>query len=630
MGVRIRSLISVKSLIFLAGLYVFLALAGCSSGGGDKDDNFGTTCIDTDGDGFGQGCESGVDCDDSIATGTGCSSGCVAFFEDVDGDGFGDSTVSITACVAPAGYVENDSDCDCADGSHWSDCGSCTDDDGDGYGQDCDLGTDCDDDPISGPSCYTDCVTFYQDNDGDGRGKLATALDACIQPSGYSANSNDNCDDEIGSHAYNWTVSGCANCDVTDEDGDKYGPDCDQIDCDNNAATGVICHDSCNTYYDDVDGDGYGDIASATEACISPTGFVSNADDCGPLYDYIYPGAAIYENPSDCTKDYDGDGYGDAATDQMFIAGLDCHDGEDFTYPGAATMDSLTECMRDADGDGYGDGSYGMGVTFSVGGDCDDTDASIFPGVVSLGATCIPAGCFEMGDTFNEGHSNELPVHNVCVSAFNMDLHEVTNAEYKECVDAGICAAPFRSDSSTRASYYGNVTYDDYPVIYMDWYRAYAYCSWAGKRLPTEAEWEYAARGGLNGRRFPWGDTIDCSKANYYADPGYFYDENETECSCVGDTSQAGDYTPNGYGLYDMAGNVLEWVNDWYDATYYTERPDPDYDPLGPESGTARVVRSGGAFYKANLARVGWRVGGDPSEEQDYSAGFRCAFSPGQ
>ena len=226
----------------------------------------------------------------------------------------------------------------------------------------------------------------------------------------------------------------------------------------------------------------------------------------------------------------------------------------------------------------------------------------------------IPADCFDMGDHFSEGGGDELPVHNVCISAFAMDLHEVTNAEYKACVDEAGCNAPGYSNSYTRASYYGNPTYDDYPVIYVDWNQATAYCSWAGKRLPTEAEWEYAARGGLSGKRYPWGDTISGSDANYY-NSGDPWDD---------DTSPVEYYPDNGYGLYDMAGNVWEWVNDWYDSGYYSSSP--TNDPPGPVSGTYRVLRGGGWFYYPDFLRASYRYFSTPTDQFD-SLGFRCVSS---
>ena len=246
------------------------------------------------------------------------------------------------------------------------------------------------------------------------------------------------------------------------------------------------------------------------------------------------------------------------------------------------------------------------------GGDDDQMEAKP-PGRMAQ----IPAGCFDMGDTFNEGYPDELPVHNVCISAFEMDIHEVTNAEYKACVDDGACTPPEGRKSATRDSYYGNPEYADFPVIRVDWIQANEYCAWAGKRLPTEAEWEYAARGGLAGKRYPWGDAISGADANFY-DSGDPWDN---------DTSKVEYYdpqptSPNGYGLYDMAGNVWEWVNDWYKGTYYQESP--HNDPQGPPSGTDRVLRGGSWRHSPSLVRVSYRSRPDPDYGR-HAIGFRCA-----
>jgi formylglycine-generating enzyme required for sulfatase activity len=231
----------------------------------------------------------------------------------------------------------------------------------------------------------------------------------------------------------------------------------------------------------------------------------------------------------------------------------------------------------------------------------------------------IPAGCFDMGDALGEGMPNELPVHNVCISAFEMDVHEVTNAEYAECVGAGGCTAPYLTDSLHRETYYGDPTWDDFPVITVDWFQAYNYCAWAGKRLPTEAEWEYAARGGLAGKRYPWGDTVSGTDANY-GDSGDPWDN---------DTSQVTYHAPNGYGLYDMAGNVTEWVNDWFQSGYYSVSP--ENDPPGPASGEEdeqqreqRVMRGGSFFYNSYYLRVADR-GYDAPSAFFYDIGIRCA-----
>jgi sulfatase modifying factor 1 len=240
---------------------------------------------------------------------------------------------------------------------------------------------------------------------------------------------------------------------------------------------------------------------------------------------------------------------------------------------------------------------------------CADVEGCPAPPLMSL----IPSGCFDMGDAFNEGYTEELPVHNVCITSnFYMDVHEVTNAEYAVCVSAGGCTAPSDSSSETRASYYGNPVYNDYPVIYVSWNQVDDYCAWAGKRLPTEAEWEFAARGGLSGKRYPWGDTLSGTYANY-SDSGDPWDN---------DTSPVGYYAANGYGLYDMAGNVFEWVNDQYQNDYY--HMSPTNDPPGPASGVVRVLRGGGWDNDTSYLRVAGRTDNTPSV-QHGNKGFRCA-----
>ena len=228
----------------------------------------------------------------------------------------------------------------------------------------------------------------------------------------------------------------------------------------------------------------------------------------------------------------------------------------------------------------------------------------------------IPEGCFDMGDSFAEGLSWELPVHNVCISAFDMDFHEVTNAEYAECMDDGVCTAPRHLYSYTRDPYLGNPAYDDFPALYVYWHQALEYCTWAGKRLPTEAEWEYAARGGLSGKRYPWGDTLSATYANYY-NSGDPWDN---------DTSPVKSFEPNGYGLYDITGNVWEWVNDWFQTDYYSVSP--TNDPPGPTTGenNRHVLRGGSwrTFTWGGGLRVAYRLWSWPDENY-YEVGFRCA-----
>lgn len=218
----------------------------------------------------------------------------------------------------------------------------------------------------------------------------------------------------------------------------------------------------------------------------------------------------------------------------------------------------------------------------------------------------VPAGEFMMGS--DNGYSNEKPVHQVDLGAFYMDAYEVTNARYKVCEEVGVCDPPEILSSKKRSTYYVNGLYSNYPVINVNWDMAKTYCEWRDMQLPTEAQWEKAAKG-TDGRTYPWGEGFSCDKANYQR--------------CIGDTVAVGSYESDKspYGIYDMAGNVTEWVADWYSETYYQDAPLSN--PFGPNSGIDRVYRGGSWVDYENVMRTSVRLRGDPANSND-NLGFRC------
>ena len=225
---------------------------------------------------------------------------------------------------------------------------------------------------------------------------------------------------------------------------------------------------------------------------------------------------------------------------------------------------------------------------------------------VPIGMVLIPAGDFQMG---REAYYDEKPMHTVYVDAFYMDTYQVTNAQYKAFVDANPQWQKDNIPDKYHAGHYllfwsGN-SYPsgegNHPVVCVSWYAAMAYAQWAGKRLPTEAEWEKSARGGLVGKEYPWGDTIDANKANYDRNVG------TTPIGLAGSTTPVGTYAPNGYGLYDMAGNVWEWCVDGYKRDF-----------------SRRVLRGGGWADTKTFLRVANRDSLPPTYTNS-TYGFRCA-----
>lgn len=239
----------------------------------------------------------------------------------------------------------------------------------------------------------------------------------------------------------------------------------------------------------------------------------------------------------------------------------------------------------------------------------------------------IPAGEFQMGGSDSDAETDEVPVHTVYVDAFYIDKYEVTNAQYKKFVDANPQWQKRRIPSNFHNGKYLDLWQDNtyppdkenHPVVYISWYAAMAYAKWTGRRLPTEAEWEYAARGGLVGATFSWGDDITPTMANYGGE--------------LGDTKPVGYYPPNGYELYDMTGNVMEWCLDTYDEGFYNHSP--SHNPIAGRSlsdtvnnflrlSDPRVVRSGCWYNVPMHVRVADRYGTSP-DNASKGRGFRCA-----
>ncbi len=245
----------------------------------------------------------------------------------------------------------------------------------------------------------------------------------------------------------------------------------------------------------------------------------------------------------------------------------------------------------------------------------------------------VPEGTFMRGGLDGVADINESPAEKVTLRGLWMDKFEVTNGMFLLCVQAGACGLPhygaqILTKSKTREQYFRNTEFNDFPVVYVGWGDADAYCKWAGRRLPSEAEWEYSARGSFPSlNTFPWGDNQpDGSYANFNFN--------------VGDTQRIGSYPAGAspFGVLDMAGNVAEWVNDFFDSDYYSQHS--LQNPTGPIARNnffARVVRGGSFGDPWQYVRVSKRsstLGPDPSQpdgsEKFYgisadTIGFRCA-----
>jgi formylglycine-generating enzyme required for sulfatase activity len=234
----------------------------------------------------------------------------------------------------------------------------------------------------------------------------------------------------------------------------------------------------------------------------------------------------------------------------------------------------------------------------------------------------VPKGKFTMGRS--GGALDESPAHVVNLDDFYIDKYEVTNALYNTCVNTGICQPPTSIASSSRPSYFGNAQFNSYPVLYVSWNMVEKFCEWRGARLPTEAEWEKAARG-TDGRIYPWGNVFNGNVLNFCDTNCPRAWANKQYNDGYADTAPVGSY-PQGqspYGVLDMSGNVYEWVADWYSENYYAVSPSTN--PTGLNFGQDRVMR-GGAWSDAAGTSSTSRVHFSPSSSFDF-AGFRCARS---
>lgn len=221
----------------------------------------------------------------------------------------------------------------------------------------------------------------------------------------------------------------------------------------------------------------------------------------------------------------------------------------------------------------------------------------------------ISGGEFLMGN--DNGEPNEQPAHHVYLDAYWMDQTEITNGMYLKCVDAGICNAPLSDGFTAPEDFYKQPENANLPVVFVSWNDASAYCFWAERRLPTEAEWEKAARGTV-GQMYPWGDeSPNADLLNF--------DNHFNGPSAVGSFPEGA----SPYGILDMAGNVWEYVSDWYDEDYYLYSP--SYNPLGASSGEYRTVRGGGFFNQDHEVRVSFRNYTYAEYNRSGDFGFRCA-----
>jgi len=279
----------------------------------------------------------------------------------------------------------------------------------------------------------------------------------------------------------------------------------------------------------------------------------------------------------------------------------------------------------------------------SVQSPTNTTDSSLKTDIEGRLEVLIDISEFQMGDLVDsaikecEQYSSECdlidfydqePIHDVSLASYYIDAYEVTNSQFvvflneKDNQEQNGSTWLDENDLDIRirmenGKYVVDEGFEEHPIVEVTWYGAQAYCEWTGSRLPTEAEWEKAARGGLIGKLFPWGDDAPSCEQDSV---------NGAQSSlCPPETVLVGSYSPNGFGIYDMAGNVWEWVYDWYSEDYYGSSP--LNNPKGPADGTMKVLRGGSWNAEPYFLRVAEREYLTPEESDDF-IGFRCARTP--
>ena len=578
----------------------------------------------------------------------------LVWYQDADGDGYGDSTISMESLDQPQGYVSDNTDCDDTNGDINP---GATETYGDGIDQDCDG---------------SDLITFYRDADSDGYGDANSTYQAIFQPEGYVTDDTD-CDD----------TDGTVNPGATETPDDGIDQDCDGRDL--------------KTWYRDSDGDGYGSADDSKTNTTQPQGYVSDNTDCDDTDATINPGAAeILDDgiDQDCDgsdrstfyKDEDGDGYGDQDSVYQGMSppegyvrdNTDCNDSDAAIHPGAteicgdtidqncdlldancrptATIEapatnaaytvgqsiSFSGTATDPEGSAltykwyFGDGKsstdqnpthvYSQEGTFTVGLIVMDDHQQINAGIPTITLTInwpdpvtnsygmtfqyIPQGTFEMGSPLTEfGRDTNETQHSVTLSSpFYLQSTEVTQGQWTSVMQSNPSSFTGCNDCPVESVSYNDIVNFITQLNQLD----------PGTyRLPTEAEWEYAARAGAT-TAFSRGDISNASEgcvAETTLDPiGWYCHNSETM------THPVGSKLPNDWGLYDMHGNVLEWCSDYYTGADYSSVA--VVDPIGSATGNMRVIRGGDWFRSAQTARSANRDGIAPELKTDL-LGFR-------